>query len=191
MSDTDRKDGESVTVEFSLTDAEHLPSVMHGLLQVHREVSGDDGAAESETAFEERLATAAAKPGWTAAIGYENGNPVGYCHGFTLARDTDWWFHLIVPVPHYITYENGHRTAVLDDIALRKSLRGTGVAARLHDVWLSRRPEERVTLRVDATLGNGALQAACESWGYRRVADRREQLESRVYTAMTRPVRHL
>ncbi|MFK8909712.1 GNAT family N-acetyltransferase [Streptomyces sp. YS-3] len=171
-----------MTVEYSLTDAEHLPYVMHGLLQVHRESGGDTG-------FEERLAEAAAEPGWTAAIGYENGEAVGYCHGFSLAADTDWWSGLIVPLPEYVTWETGRRTAVLDEIAVREAWRGTGVAAQLHEVWLSLRPEERVTLLVDSAAGGGALQSACEAWGYRRVADRRESRESTVYTTMIRPVR--
>ncbi|GAA0617147.1 GNAT family N-acetyltransferase [Streptomyces crystallinus] len=174
-----------MTVEYSLTDAEHLPYVRHGLLEVHREVWGD---AQADT-FDTRLTEAAAKPGWTAAIGYENGRAVGYCHGFSLAADTDWWSGLIVPLPKYVTWETGQRTAVLGEIAVREPWRGSGVAAQLHEVWLSLRPEERVTLLVDSELGDGALQAACEAWGYRRVADRRERRASTVYTAMIRPVR--
>ncbi|MEU5435986.1 N-acetyltransferase [Streptomyces sp. NPDC020719] len=185
-----------VTVEYSLADAKHLPYVKHSLLEVRSEVCGADSASQSspESAagapFEARLEAAASLPGWTVAIGYEKGRPVGYCHGFSLAADTDWWSNMILPLPKYVTWETGQRTAVLSEIAVRKPWRGTGVATQLHEIWLSLRPEERVTLLVDPALGDGALQAAYEAWGYRRVADHRELRESTVYTAMIRPVRH-
>ncbi|MFF1478080.1 GNAT family N-acetyltransferase [Streptomyces sp. NPDC058301] len=183
-----------MTVEFSMADSEHLPYVKHGLLEVHAEVWRKDAEraldAGSDEPFEARLEAAASRPGWTVAIGYENGRPVGYCHGFSLAADSDWWSKMILSLPNYVTWETGQRTAVLGEIVVRKPWRGTGVAAQLHEIWLSLRPEERVTLLVDPAVGDGALQAACEAWGYRRVADHREQRESTVYTAMVRPVRH-
>ncbi|MBD0744982.1 N-acetyltransferase [Streptomyces sp. CBMA152] len=183
----------SVTVEYSLADAKHLPYVKHSLVEVHTEVwgmgSGKDLEPGPDGAFEARLEAAAAMPGWTVAIGYEKGRPVGYCHGFSLAADTDWWSNMILPLPKYVTWETGQRTAVLSEIVVCKPWRGTGVATQLHEIWLSLRPEERVTLLVDSAIGDGALQTACEAWGYRRVADHRELRESTVYTAMIRPVR--
>ncbi|MBD0743140.1 GNAT family N-acetyltransferase [Streptomyces sp. CBMA152] len=183
-----------MTVEFSMADAEHLPFVKHSLLEVHAEVWRKDAEpavdAGSDKSFEARLEAAASMPGWTVAIGYENGRPVGYCHGFCLAADTDWWSNMILPLPKYVTWETGQRTAVLSEIAVRKPWRGTGVASQLHEIWLSLRQEERVTLLVDPAVGDGALQAACETWGYRRVADHRELHATTAHTAMIRPVRH-
>ncbi|MFI1105046.1 N-acetyltransferase [Streptomyces melanogenes] len=173
-----------MTVEYSLADAEHLPYVRHSLLDVHLDIHGASYAER----FEARLQTAAAQPGWTTAIGYQAGRAVGYCHGFSLPADTDWWSNVIVPLPEYVTRESGQRTAVLSEIVVRKPWRGTGVAAQLHDIWLSLRPEERVTLLVDSTIGDGALQRVCEKWGYRSVSNHRTPGDPTVYTAMIRPV---
>ncbi|WP_331723562.1 MULTISPECIES: N-acetyltransferase [unclassified Streptomyces] len=172
-----------MTVEYSLADAQHLPYVKHSLLEVHTEAEASD-AEQSEA----RLQAAVAEPGWMTAIAYEGSRAVGYCHGFSLAADTDWWTNVIVPLPEYVTRESGQRTAVLSEVVVREPWRGTGVAAQLHDIWLSLRPEERVTLLVDSAIGAGALQTVCETWGYRSVANHRGPGDPTVYTAMIRPV---
>ncbi len=55
----------------------------------------------------------------------------------------------------------------LREIGVRAPWRGTGTARRLHDAFLDRRTEDRVTLMVNPLAGDGKVRALYETWGYR------------------------
>ncbi|MEU5158413.1 GNAT family N-acetyltransferase [Streptomyces sp. NPDC020875] len=179
-------------MEFRHLDAAGLEAVRHLVLAVHTEVRHQDfgmtGDFHSGARFDLRLSAYAARPGWAAVIGYDDGEPAGFCFGIPLAADTRWWRSMNPPLPAGLVREDGHRTVALNEIVVRKRWRGTGAARRLHDTWLARRTEERVTLLVDPGAGGGRVKTVYESWGYRTLGEQQPFPDSPRFTAMIRPV---
>jgi GNAT superfamily N-acetyltransferase len=181
-----------VTVETRHYTSEELPEIRQVILDIHAEVRHRDfgltGPFYAIERFNERLDTYASRPGWTAVIGYEDGEPVGFCFGVPLGSNTRWWESMINDLPEGYTNEDGKRTVALNEIVVRKPWRGRGVAWQIHQAWLSHRHEERVTLLVNPKAGDGAVQAVYEAWGYRKVGDQQPFPDSPIFAAMTRPV---
>jgi GNAT superfamily N-acetyltransferase len=180
-----------VTVDVKHFVAGDLPQIRQSILDIHVEVRhGDFGLGvspfHSVERFDERLSAYASRPGWTAVLGYEDGQPVGFCFGTTLAADTKWWDSMRQPLPEDMTKEDGRRTVALNEIVVRGPWRGRAVAWQLHEAWLRHRTEERVTLLVNPAAGDGAVQAVYEAWGYRKVGDQQPFPDSPVFSAMLR-----
>ncbi|MCX5396933.1 GNAT family N-acetyltransferase [Streptomyces sp. NBC_00102] len=182
-----------MTVEIRHYTADRLPEIRQDLLDIHVEVRHNDfgltGPFYEVARFDERLSSYASRPGWAATVGYEDGQPVGFAFGVPLGPDTRWWSAMTTPLPDGYTEENGTRTVALNEIVVRKPWRGRGIAWQIHEAWLAQRKEERVTLLVNPTAGNGAVLARYEAWGYRKVGDQQPFSDSPVFASMTRPVR--
>ncbi|MGV9314764.1 N-acetyltransferase [Streptomyces sp. NPDC003691] len=182
-----------MTIEIRRIDAEGLPTMRQAILDIHAEVRHQDfgltGDFHTVARFDERLSGYASRPGWAAVVGYESGEPVGFCFGMPLAADTRWWRSMTEPVPAEVIREDGRRTVALNEIVVRKHRRGTGTARRLHDAWLSGRTEERVTLLVDPAAGGGKVKAVYESWGYEKLGEQQPFPDSPRFAAMIRRVR--
>lgn len=181
-----------VTVVFSQATAEQLPAIREEILRIHQEVRHRDFQIltefQSVERFDERLSNYASRPGWTAVIGHEDGEAVGFAFGVPLGPDTQWWSTMTEPLPDEFIKEDGKRTVALNEIVVRRPWRGSGVAWQLHETWLAPRTEERVTLLVNPANGNGAVQAVYEAWGYRVVGHQQPFPDSPKYAAMVRPV---
>jgi GNAT superfamily N-acetyltransferase len=181
-----------VTVDIRQATAQHLPTVRQAILDIHAEVRHRDfgltGDFYSVERFDERLSMYASRPGWSAVLGYEDGEPLGFCFGVPLGPDTKWWASMKEPLAEDFTREDGKRTVALNEIVVRKPWRGSGVAWQLHEAWLSQRTEERVTLLVNPAAGEGAVQAVYEAWGYRKIGEQQPFPDSPIFAAMMRPV---
>ncbi|MCX5213491.1 GNAT family N-acetyltransferase [Kitasatospora sp. NBC_00240] len=136
--------------------------------------------------FAERLDRHAGEPGWGVVIGYADGEPVGYAYANTLAVADRWWTRMAEPLPDGFT---DIPTAALKEIGVRGPWRGTGLARRIHDELLARRGEERVTLLVNPSAGDGKVQALYGSWGYRDFNAQQPSPEAPRLTAMIRRIR--
>ncbi|MBQ0827343.1 GNAT family N-acetyltransferase [Streptomyces tagetis] len=182
-----------MTVEVRHYTSATLSEVREHILDVHVEVRHHDfgltGPFYHRDRFDERLTSYAARPGWTAVLGWENDEPVGFCFGVTLGADSRWWSSMTEPLQVAFTHETGERTVALNEIVVRKPWRGRGIAWQLHEAWLAQRPEERVTLLVNPKAGEGRVQARYEAWGYRKVGDQQPFPDSPVFAAMVRPVK--
>ncbi|MEU8943467.1 GNAT family N-acetyltransferase [Streptomyces goshikiensis] len=182
-----------MTVEIKQVTAEQLPLIREDVLDIHVEVRHHDFGLNTEfnsrDRFNERLTTYSSRPGWSAVMAYDDGDPVGFCFGVTLGPDTAWWSSMQSPLPAGFTDEDGKRTVALNEIVVRKPWRGSGVAWQLHEAWLAQRQEERVTLLVNPAAGDGAVQAVYEAWGYTTIGTQQPFPDSPVYASMIRPVR--
>ncbi|MFI1868402.1 GNAT family N-acetyltransferase [Streptomyces jumonjinensis] len=182
-----------MTLEIRQATAEHLPAIRQTILDIHIEVRHRDfgltGPFYDVDRYDQRLTTYASRPGWTAVIGYDDDEPVGFCFGVPLGTDTKWWTSMSEPQPVEFIREDGKRTVALNEIVVRKPWRGNGVAWQLHEAWLSQRHEERVTLLVNPAAGDGAVQAVYEAWGYRKIGEQQPFPDSPVFASMLRPVR--
>ncbi|MFJ6744182.1 GNAT family N-acetyltransferase [Streptomyces sp. NPDC091279] len=181
------------TVDVRRYVAADLPEIRQRILDIHVEVRRRDfgltGPFYDVERFDERLSTYSSRPGWSAVLGYEDGEPVGFCFGTALAPGTKWWNNMLTPLAADVTTETGTRTAALNEIVVRKPWRGHGVAWQLHEAWLNSRQEERVTLLVNPLNGDGAVQAVYEAWGYRKLGDQQPFPDSPVFSVMLRPVK--
>ncbi|GGZ95015.1 hypothetical protein GCM10010371_63620 [Streptomyces subrutilus] len=182
-----------MTVEIKQASADQLPLIRQEILDIHVEVRHHDFGLNTEfnsrARFDERLTAYSARPGWSAVMGYDDGEPVGFCFGVPLGPDTAWWSSMTTPLPEGYTVEDGTRTVALNEIVVRKPWRGSGVAWQLHEAWLAHRHEQRVTLLVNPEAGNGSVQAVYEAWGYSRIGEQQPFPDSPVYASMIRPVR--
>ncbi|MFD9575363.1 GNAT family N-acetyltransferase [Streptomyces sp. NPDC059982] len=182
-----------MTVEIKQVTADQLPLIRQHVLDIHVEVRHRDFGLNTEfnsrERFDDRLGMYSSRPGWSAVMGYDEDQPVGFAFGGPLAPDTKWWCAMADPLPEDFTSEDGRRTVALNEIVVRKQWRGSGVAWQLHEAWLAQRQEERVTLLVNPAAGNGAVQAVYEAWGYTTIGTQQPFPDSPVYAAMIRPIR--
>ncbi|MFE6894821.1 GNAT family N-acetyltransferase [Streptomyces sp. NPDC057694] len=180
-----------MTVDVKHFVAADLPEFRQHILDIHVEVRQRDfgltGTFYDVERFDERLSAYSSRPGWTAVMGFEDGQPVGFCFGTALAPDTKWWHNMLTPLTPDASKEDGKRTVSLNEIVVRKPWRGRSVAWQLHEAWLQHRTESRVTLLVNPKAGNGAVEAVYEAWGYRKVGDQQPFSDSPVFSVMLRP----
>ncbi|MFH8738068.1 N-acetyltransferase [Streptomyces sp. NPDC017964] len=179
-----------MTVDVKHYVAEDLPEIRQHILDIHVEVRQRDfgltGPFYDVERFDARLTAYSSRPGWTAVLGFDEGDPVGFCFGTALAPDTKWWNNMLTAVDPAVTKEDGKRTVSLNEIVVRKPWRGRSIAWQLHEAWLDHRAEERVTLLVNPLAGDGAVQAVYEAWGYRKVGDQQPFPDSPVFSVMLR-----
>ncbi|MGW2291852.1 GNAT family N-acetyltransferase [Streptomyces phaeochromogenes] len=182
-----------MTVEVRHYAAAGLPEIRQTILDIHVEVRQRDfgltGSFYEVESFDKRLTSYTSRPGWTAVIGYDDGEAVGFCFGTTLGPDTRWWNSMTEPLPEDLLREDGRRTVALNEIVVRKPWRGRSIAWQLHEAWLTHRTEERVTLLVNPAAGDGAVQAVYEAWGYRKIGEQQPFPDSPVFASMIRPVK--
>jgi GNAT superfamily N-acetyltransferase len=182
-----------VSVDVKHYIAADLPEIRQHILDIHVEVRHRDfgltGPFYDVERFDERLTAYSSRPGWTAVLGFEDDEPVGFCFGTTLGADTKWWNNMLMPLSTEVTAEDGRRTVSLNEIVVRKPWRGLSVAWQLHEAWLSHRTEQRVTLLVNPLNGDGAVQAVYEAWGYRKIGDQKPFSDSPVFSVMLRTVK--
>jgi hypothetical protein len=164
--------------------ADRLAEVRQTLLDVYAEVYEDELADPffSVGRFDRRLTAHTSSPSWEAVIGYEGEQPVGYAYGAALRAGSTWWDGTEPPLPAAFTAEDGRRTMALFELMVRVQWRKTGVSKVLHDTLWEGRPEERVTLLVEAA--HPRVRALYERWGYRRVAGLRPFRDAPRYDVM-------
>ncbi|MFB0628363.1 GNAT family N-acetyltransferase [Streptomyces sp. AB3(2024)] len=94
---------------------------------------------------------------------------IGFAYGYLLSAGTGWWGNLDRELPEDFTREDGARTWVIMELAVRKPWRRRGVAAALHAALLDGLAAERVTLTVRPEPEAAPAQTAYAAWGYRAV----------------------
>ncbi|MBH1932918.1 GNAT family N-acetyltransferase [Streptomyces sp. AV19] len=171
-----------------LRHASDIEPVWSTLIEVYAEVRADQlhRPHYSVERYGERLARHAHDPGWEAVVGYDGAEPVGYAYVNTLTADDRWWKRMKTPLPADCTTTP---TVALKEIMVREQWRKTGTARRIHDELLASRPEQRVSLLVNAEAGGGKVLALYESWGYTKISEQQPSPDGPVLTAMLRDIR--
>jgi hypothetical protein len=139
-----------------------------------------------QCAVRQHLSGHASRPGWEAVVGYDGDKAVGYAYDSPLPPNARWWAGMFTPLSDDLTRETGKRTLALFELMVRVPWRKTGTAHRIHEELLTNRPEERVTLLVEAS--HPKVANLYEQWGYKNVGDQRPFLDAPVYATM---IRHL
>ncbi len=161
------------SIAFQLLGGKQAAEHAEELLAFHAEVYAeppyrrDDGAESAR-----RFAVQRRQPGFVLAEARHGGYLVGYASGMPLRPSTAWWRNLTVPLPEQLTAEHPGRSFAVASLLVRSSWRRQGIAAALHNLILTGRPEERATLTVlPAAI---PAQRAFRAWGWRKVARTRD-----------------
>ncbi|MEU8346654.1 GNAT family N-acetyltransferase [Spirillospora sp. NPDC048832] len=117
--------------------------------------------------YRARMERLLARPGFEAVTTRREGGLAGFAYGAPLPTGSPWWDGLEPSPPEGFTVETGRRTFAVIDLAVRPSLRGSGLGRRLLDDLLGARPEERATLA--AAPHEHEIQAMYRRWGWRHV----------------------
>src|SRR6516225_661859 len=161
-------------IAFGLLGGEQAAEHAGELLDLHAEVYAEAPYRRNEDGGQlaRRFAVQRRQPGFVLAEARHGDYLTGYASGMPLRPSTDWWRDLTTPLPEQVTTEHPGRTFALVDLLVRASWRRQGIAAALHGLVLSGRPEERATLTVLPTAT--AAQHALRTWGWRKVARTRD-----------------
>ncbi|MFC9285818.1 GNAT family N-acetyltransferase [Streptomyces sp. NPDC057052] len=166
--------------------AAQLDRFLSAYEEVYAEAPYNEGPSDVAE-FIEHYAVHARRPGMRLVLASDGAEVVGFTYGYYLAPDTRWWRNLQdVTLPDDFTREDGRRTFVVIELAVRKAWRRRGVAAALHEQLTSGLNAERVTLTVRPEPEAEAARCAYESWGYRTVGTSHPWDEAPLYACMVR-----
>ncbi|WP_086564102.1 GNAT family N-acetyltransferase [Streptomyces africanus] len=128
--------------------------------------------------------------GFRIVLALDGDDVIGFTYGYCLAPDTRWWKNLQdVELPEDFTREDGHRTFVIIELAVRKAWRRRGIAAELHARLLEGLDVERATLTMRPEPEAAPAQSAYAAWGYRKVGMSHPWDEAPLYDCMVRELR--
>ncbi|MFI6288526.1 GNAT family N-acetyltransferase [Streptomyces sp. NPDC051018] len=124
------------------------------------------------------------RDGMRLVIARDGEEVVGFSYGYLLPADTGWWSNVDQDLSADFTREDGTRTWVILELAVRKPWRRRGIAAALHSALLDGLAVERITLTVRPEPEAAPAQAAYEKWGYRTVGISHPWEDAPYYRAM-------
>ena len=154
---------------------EDLAQIRQTLLDVHADAYADD-----MTEFDERFPWFVdhwgGNAGFACVIGYDGSDPVGFAYGAPAEDGREWWREHMDPAPA------ASRTFSVSELMLRPKWRKTGASRLLHHALMEDRSEDLAVLLVDPE--HPGVVALYESWGYRKVGERRPFPDSPVYAVM-------
>ncbi|AWW43206.1 GNAT family N-acetyltransferase [Streptomyces cadmiisoli] len=137
--------------------------------------------------FIEHYAVQAERPGMRLVLCHDGQDVVAFSYGYYLAPDTRWWTNLQdVQLPPDQAREDGRRTFVIIELAVRKAWRRRGVAATLHGLILKDVYAERVTLTVRPEPEAAPARLAYQAWGYHRLGTSHPWEDAPLYDCMVR-----
>jgi GNAT superfamily N-acetyltransferase len=126
----------------------------------------------------------AQRPGMRLVIARDGEDVIGFTYGYLLPRNTRWWTNVDPVLADDFTHEDGNRTWVILELAVREKWRRRGIAAALHAALLDGLDVERVTLTVRPEPEALPAQSAYASWGYRTVGRSHPWEDAPFYNAM-------
>ncbi|WTX10372.1 GNAT family N-acetyltransferase [Streptomyces canus] len=159
-------------------------------LQAYEEVYKEPPYCEgpSDVAeFIEHYEVQTRRPGMRLVLARDGEEVIGFTYGYYLAPDTRWWHNLQdVKLPDEFMREDGRRTFVIIELAVRKPWRRRGIAAELHARLLEGVDAERVTLTMRPEPEAAPAQSAYTAWGYRKVGVSHPWEDAPLYECMLR-----
>ncbi|WP_084210768.1 GNAT family N-acetyltransferase [Pseudonocardia acaciae] len=112
----------------------------------------------------ERVRAYAKSPRFECVLARIDDEPVGLALGYALPENARWWAGLTTPVDPELIREDGTRTFGLTELMTHPDWQGHGIAHRLHDELLYKRPEQRASLTVRSD--NRTARQAYDKWGW-------------------------
>ncbi|WP_434593217.1 GNAT family N-acetyltransferase [Streptomyces sp. A5-4] len=171
----DRYDGQEA--------ADQIDAFLPAYEEVYAEPPYSEGPADVAQ-FIEHYLIHAQRQGMRLIIARDAEEVIGFTYGYLLPPDTGWWTNIDQDLAADFISEDGARTWVILELAVRKPWRRRGVAAALHSALLEGLHVERVTLTVRPEPEAAPAQSAYVAWGYRRVGTSHPWEDAPFYTAM-------
>ncbi|WP_219670412.1 GNAT family N-acetyltransferase [Streptomyces bambusae] len=159
-------------VRYERFDGQEAAGALDLFLPAYEEVYAEPPYSEgpSDVAqFIEHYLLHVHRTGMRLIVARDGEDVIGFTYGYLLPADTGWWSNLDRELPVDFTREDGARTWVILELAVRKPWRRRGIASALHAALLDGLDVERVTLTVRPEPEAAAAQAAYAAWGYRAV----------------------
>ncbi|MEW1720693.1 GNAT family N-acetyltransferase [Streptomyces sp. NPDC093109] len=163
--------------------AERLDDFIAAYEEVYAEPPYREGPSDIAE-FIQRYQVQVRKAGMRLVIARDGDQVVGFTYGYLLPATSRWWSNVQEDLAEDFTREDGARTWVILELAVRKAWRRLGVAAHLHALLLDCLDVERVTLTVRPEPEAKAARSAYGKWGYREVGLSHPWDEAPFYTAM-------
>lgn len=163
--------------------AEQLDVILPVYEEVYAEPPYFEGPQEVAE-FLDHFDQQTSRPGFRLITAETGGTVIGFAFGSLLPPDTHWWTGLQKPLPPAFTSETGHRTFVINELAVRAPFRKCGVGTRLHTALLHGLTAERVTLTVRPEPEAAPARRAYTAWGYRKVGQIQPWEGAPTYNAM-------
>ncbi|WP_314253508.1 GNAT family N-acetyltransferase [Streptomyces kutzneri] len=136
--------------------------------------------------FLERYRREHKTPGFRLVLARDAGELAGFAYGLPLASTTGWWSGFLdTDLAEEFTREDGRRTFVVMELAVRAGWRGHGVGRALHTALLDGVTAERVTLTVRPEAPAAAWY---ERLGYALVGLTRPWDGAPLYRSMIKPL---
>ncbi|MEU3897657.1 GNAT family N-acetyltransferase [Streptomyces sp. NPDC045251] len=177
-------------VEYVRYSGPAAASQLDAFLHAYEEIYADPPYCEGTrdvAEFIDHYQAHTARPGIRLVLAREGDEVVGFTYGYYLAPDTRWWKNIQgLVLPDAVTREDGRRTFVIIELAVRKAWRRRGVAAALHARLLDDVGAERVTLTVRPEPEAAPAQSAYAAWGYQKVGVSHPWEDAPLYDCMLR-----
>lgn len=148
--------------------AAQLDAFLPAYEEVYAEPPYSEGPSDVAQFMDHYLAHAR-RAGMRLVLAFDGDEVIGFTYGFLLTPNPTWWSNTEPPLPDDFTKEDGGRTWVIIELAVRKPWRRRGIAASLHATLLKDMSVERVSLAVRPEPEAMPAQSAYASWGYRKV----------------------
>jgi hypothetical protein len=181
----------SISIGLNDVDGDQAAQRLDEYSELYAEVYAEppyEWGAEHAELFRRRMEVQCRQEGFALVDATTSGRLVGMGFGVTLSGMTPWWQNLLGPLPRDVTEERPGRTWALVELLVRKPLRRLHVAEAIHDRLLAGRSEERATLTVLPAAT--AAQAAALTWGWQKVAQKRNPLPAApVFDVMVKDLR--
>lgn len=174
-------------ITYERYEGQEAAEQLDGFLTAYEEIYAEPPYSEgpSDVAqFIDHYLLHAQRPGMRLIIARDGKDAVGFAYGYYLPGDTGWWTSVDQVLTDDFTREDGKRTWVILELAVREQWRRRGVATALHAALLDGLDIERVTLTVRPEPEAAPAQAAYASWGYRTVGVAHPWEDAPFYNAM-------
>lgn len=159
-------DGPTLTHHTSVEANQLMDELCDVYADAYGAVPGED-TREKSGAFRDRATGGLQGADYSLVTARVADQLVGFVFGYNLRSGRGWWDGLQPEPPEGFTAETGSRTVLLAEIEVRRAWQGQGIGRRLHDAFLSRRPEERATLASNPKATE--THALYERWGWRKM----------------------
>ncbi|MEU5162188.1 GNAT family N-acetyltransferase [Streptomyces sp. NPDC020875] len=166
----------STGLEIRRFGTEDLADIRQTIIDLYEVAAGTDRDDDFTKKFPWFVDHWGHQPAFTCVIAYDGDRAMGFAYGAPAPEGREWWRAYLAQAPEKSL------TFAYSELAVHPERRKQGVAYTLSRALLDDRPEDLAVLLVDTE--HPRVQALYESWGFRKVGERRPFPDSPLYAVM-------